>query len=155
MWKLIATVTLIALPAPAWAFVECAGETHAGTIVQVSINTQGTMGFVTGGEVTITPKTGAGRSYKIKSDEIPQFFESIDGNPERAIVGLAAYINYDFPVQIRYVGKNHDFDLVKVLRTPGRKKELRNSMIVWKGPGFSGSEQHSFADVVCNVSLDP
>lgn len=155
MWKLAVLVTTIALPVPALAFIECAGETHGGTIVQVSVNTQGTMGYVTGGEVTITPKTGAARSYKIKSDEIPQFFESVDGNHERAIVGLSAYINYEFPVQIRYVGKNYDFDLMKVLRTPGRKKEPGNSMIVWKGPEFADSEQHSFADVVCSVSLDP
>lgn len=148
-------LALFLLPASAFAHTECAGETYTGIIVKVSINTVGTMGGITGGEVNITSKEGATRSYSIKAEEIAQFSESLDGEPERAIVGLGAYIEADYPVQIRYVGKNHDYDLVKVLRNPSRKKQAGNMMRVWKGPGFAGGEQHSFADVVCVVTLDP
>jgi hypothetical protein len=155
MFKIGLLSVFLILPTTAQAHFSCAGETYTGIIVQVDITTVGTMGYVKGGEVTITEKDGATRGYQLKEDEIPQAFESIDGEPERAIVGLGAYVNYDYPVQIRYVGKNFEEDLVKVLRTPGRKKQAGNAMRVWKGPGFAGGEQHSFADVVCTVTLDP
>lgn len=141
----------------AQASTECAGETYGGLIAHIRIDTMGTMGYIQGAEVTFTPKDGQNvRRYSVKSDEIPQFFETVDGAEyERATVGLAAYVQHESPIHIRYVGTNYERDLTEVLRDPSRKKQPGNSFRVWKGPGFSGSEQHSFQDVVCAVSLDP
>lgn len=142
-------------PSLARAHAECAGETYGNTIVKVEVQTVGTMGGLRGGQVTIVPKDGPERTYEIRRDEIPQFYESTDGEPERAIVGLAAYLDAEFPVQIRYVGPNTNTDLTRALRNPARKKVPGNSLVVWKGPGFAGDQQYSFTDVVCAVSLDP
>lgn len=147
---------LLAHSAPAAS--ECAGETYSGTIVKVAIDTVGTMGGVTGGTVTFTPKNGPERSYQLKAEEIPQFYEEsreVARNSENAFVFLSAYADYNYPVFIHYVGTNFEEDLLKVLHAPGRKKEPGNEMRVWKGPGYAGSEQHQFTDVVCSVLLDP
>lgn len=146
---------LLTLPAPAFAFTECAGETYTGTIVKVTVNTVGTMGSVTGASVRIEPKDEPVREYVIEAGEIPQFFETVNPDGSRAFVGLSAYVEQNFPVQIRYEGTNFYDDLTTVLRTPGRVKQPGNYLRVWKGPGFAGDQQHSFADVVCSVSLDP
>lgn len=156
MLKTILTLTTLLTPMQSWASAQCAGETFGNVIVSVAINTVGTMGYVTGGDVTITSKQGQVRRYSIRQEEIPQFFESVDGqSPERAIVGMAAFVSHENPIAIRYVGTNHQEDLTKVLRTPGRRKEPGNSLRVWKGPGFASDQQHSFQDVVCSVTLDP
>lgn len=148
-------LALLLTPAPAFAFTECAGETYTGTIVKVMVDTVGTMGAVTGAKVSIEPKGEPAREYNIRAEEIPQFFETTNQSGERAFVGLSAYVEMNFPVQIRYEGENYEEDLTKVLRTPGRQKQPNNYLRVWKGPGFGGDQQHSFADVVCAVSLDP
>lgn len=153
--KNLILAALVALPAPAFAYTECAGETYTGTIVTVTVNTVGTMGAVTGASVKVEPKNEPPREYVIEADEIPQFFESVNDDYSRAFVGLSAYVENNYPVQIRYVGVNYEGSLTKVLRTPGRQKQSGNYLRVWKGPGFADGQQHSFADVVCSVSLDP
>jgi hypothetical protein len=153
--KTLILAALLSLPVPAFAYTECAGETYTGTIVKVAVNTVGTMGGVTGANVRIEPKDEPAREYVIEADEIPQFFETVNEDYTRAFVGLSAYVQDNFPVQIRYEGTNFEEDLTKVLRAPGRVKQPNNYLRVWKGPGFAGDQQHSFADVVCSVSLDP
>lgn len=145
---------LLTMPAPAFAYTQCAGETYTGTIVQVTVNTVGTMGAVTGASVRIEPKDEPAREYVIEADEIPQFFETVDQEGTRAFVGLSAYVESNYPVQFRYEGVNYEEDLTKILRTPGRQKQPNNYLRVWKGSGFAGDQQHSFADVVCSVSFD-
>lgn len=153
---LTAILALVFTGTAAHATTECAGETYGGLIAHIRIDTMGTMGAIQGAEVTFTPKDGQNvRRYSVKAAEIPQFFENVDGrDSERAFVGLSAYVEYESPISVRYVGTNYERDLTEVLRDPSRKKQPGNSFRVWKGPGFSSSEQHSFQDVVCGVSLD-
>ena len=155
---------LLALPTAAQAHISCAGETNGTpTIVKVEIDTQGTMGAVAGGRVTISPKDAPVRAYDLNRAEIAQFFESVDGpNDDRAIVGLAAFVSSENPVYIRFVGPNETRDLTVALRDDARKKRDeamkksgRNALRVWKGPGYAADQQHSFKDVVCSVTLDP
>lgn len=151
MLKLALALTLLPLPSLA---SECLGETYGGIVVKVEVNTMGTMGSITGGRVTITEKDGAERSYAIKAEEISQFFEAdSDTSGEGAIVGLSAYLDAEYPVSIRYVGKNYENPL-RSLKDPSRRKQGGNYMRVWKGPGFAGGDQHSFADVVCSIVID-
>lgn len=153
--KTLILATILALPLPALAHVSCSGELDRNkTIVNVTINTVGTMGGVTGGTVTVTPVSGPTETYEIRAEEIPQFFEFVDEN-NQATVGLAAYVELNYPVTIRYVGKNFDGDLTKELRDPSRRKAPGNLMRVWKGPGFPGDQQYTFRDAICTVTLDP
>jgi hypothetical protein len=156
MKKAIVLAALLAAPAPAFAHVQCAGETFSNIVVTVDVKTQGTFGPVQGATVTITPKDGRNvRSYSVDSREIPQFFASTDGdNNERAIVGMSAFVNQDNPVYIRFVGTNRTDDLIDALRDKARAKEARNTLRVWKGPGYGSDQQHSFKDVVCSVQAD-
>lgn len=134
---------------------ECAGETYSGTIVKVEIEVVGTMGGILGGKVRIEPKNEPVRTYELRREDIVQYYESLDGDDtERAIVGLGAYVDTNYPVSIRYVGRNYYDDLTKVLRDPSRSKQSGNAMHVWKGPGYAGGDQHSFKDVVCSVIND-
>lgn len=153
--KNLLLAALLILPAPAFAYTECAGETYTGTIVKVTVNTVGTMGAVTGATVYLEENGMNPRYYEITAEEIPQFYETVNADNSKAVVGLSAYVESNFPVQIRYTGTNYQEDLVNVLRSPGRKKQPGNYMRVWKGPGFAGDQQHSFYDVVCSVTLDP
>jgi hypothetical protein len=152
---LLSTLAVTLLPASAFAHIECAGETHKGDIVKVSVETVGTMGAVRDGLVTIQPKGRAEYSYVIRQEDIMQMFEHVNER-NTAVVGVAAYYETLYPITIRYVGPNYDTqDLADTLRQPGRKKFAQNEMYVWKGPGFQSGEQYSFTDVVCNVMLDP
>lgn len=139
----------------AHALTNCAGESFSGTIVTVTVLTAGTTGVVQHGLVTITPAGEASRSYGLKREEISQFFESTSDDSRRAVVGLAAYVNRENPISIRYSGTNFQDELVSVLRNPSRAKEAGNEMRVWKGPGFPADQQMQFKDVVCQVTLDP
>lgn len=145
----------LALTPSAQALTICAGETFGGTVVSVTVITAGATGTVQSGTVTIAPAAEAPRSYEIKREEISQFFESQSEDGRRAVVGLAAYVNRDNPVSIRYSGANYQDNLLNVLRNPSRPKENGNEMRVWKGSGFPADQQHQFRDVVCQVTLDP
>jgi len=139
----------------AHALTICAGETFSGTIVTVTVITAGATGVVQNGLVSIAPSAEPSRTYGLKREEITQFFESTSDDSRRAVVGLAAYVNRENPVSIRYSGANFQDDMVSVLRNPSRVKESGNEMRVWKGPGYPADQQHQFKDVVCQVTLDP
>lgn len=146
----------LALAPSARALTICSGETFSGTVVTVTVITAGATGAVQSGNVSIVPSSGeASRAYEIKREDISQFFESQSDDGRRAVVGLAAYVNRDNPVSIRYSGTNYQENLLNVLRNPNRPKEGGNEMRVWKGPGFPADQQHQFRDVVCQVTLDP
>lgn len=150
--KLATLVLSLMATTPAMAYMNCAGETLAGKIVEVSVETVGTMGSPTQGLVKTTEVNGQVSSYELKREEIVQFFETVDS--KRAIVGLAAYQEMNNPIWIKYVGENYEGDLVKALRDPARKKQSGNEMRVWRGPGFGADQQSQFTDVVCSISLD-
>jgi len=154
MLKLKVTLGFVALmmTQSSLAYVTCVGETYAGTVVQVSINTTGSMAFPEGGHIAIQESSGKAKAYTIKKDEIAQFFESV--NPDRAIVGLSSYQELNNPIWINYVGKNYEDNLFEALRDPNREKQQSNEMRVWKGPGYGPNEQYQFTDVICSVGLD-
>ncbi|RZA06758.1 MAG: hypothetical protein EOP11_09495 [Proteobacteria bacterium] len=163
MIKSLLALALLALPSAAHATISCVGETDANpTMVRVDIQTAGTLGAVSAGRVTITPKAGPARVYEIAPREIPQFFESVDGtDQDRAVIGMSGFVNNDNPVYIRFVGPNTLDEVTKAIRDEKRmkrdeamKKEGRNSLRVWKGPGYAADQQHSFKDVVCSVWMD-
>ncbi len=139
----------------AHAITTCAGETFTGTIVTVTVLTAGATGAVQGGLVSISPSNEPARNYALKREEITQYFESTSEDGRHAVVGLAAYVNRENPVSIRYSGTNFQDDMTSVLRNPSRAREAGNEMRVWKGPGFPADQQHQFKDVVCQVTLDP
>jgi hypothetical protein len=145
-------VALLSLPVSLQAYTICAGETYTGTMVVVLINTVGSMGVPQDGLVTITPKNESARNYTLSKSDIVQFFEA--GDVKTAFIGLAAYQAAENPVWIKYHGKNYDVDPVQELRDPKHIKQSGNEMRVWKGPGYSGSEQFQFTDVVCTVGMD-
>lgn len=150
--KLATLVLTLMATTPAMAYINCAGETLAGKIVEVSVETVGSMGSPTHGQVKATEINGQVSVYEIKREEIVQFFETVDS--KRAIVGLAAYQEMNNPIWIKYVGENYEGDLVRILRDPARKKQSGNEMRVWRGPGFGPDQQSQFTDVVCSISLD-
>lgn len=137
---------------PALAYMNCAGETLGGKIVEVAIETEGSMAVPTRGTVKVTETNGQITGYDLKREEIVQFFETVDN--KRAIVGLAAYQALNNPIWIKYVGENYEGDLLKALRDPNRKKQSGNEMRVWRGPGFGPDQQSQFTDVVCTIVLD-
>lgn len=150
--KHITLAATILLAKPAFAYVSCAGETYSGKIVEVVIETEGSMAQASRGLINITEANGTVTSYELKKEEIVQFFEAVDD--KRAIVGVAAYQSFNNPIWIKYVGENYEGDLLKVLRDPSRKKIEHNEMRVWRGPGYGPDQQSQFTDVVCNISLD-
>jgi hypothetical protein len=153
MLKLALMAAILGAGAAADASSRCAGETYTRTVVTVTINTVGAVGFPQSGQVSIRPATGAARSYNLDSNEIVQYYES-DAN-RRAIVGLGAYEQTNYPVLARYVGTNYQGDLVRVLRDPNRRRQSGNEMRVWMGPGYPWDRQFRFIDVVCSVVIDP
>lgn len=150
--KQITFATALLLAKPTFAYVNCAGETYSGKVVEVTIETQGPMSQASRGLVHITDVDGKVTNYDLRKEEIVQFFESVDD--QRAIVGVSAYESLNNPIWIKYVGKNYDGDLLKALRDPARKKIEHNEMRVWRGPGYGPDQQSQFTDVVCNISLD-
>lgn len=163
MLKVLTALSLLALPTAAHATISCAGETNGSpTVVRVDIHTAGNTNSVAAGRVTITPEKGPARTYDLVPQDIPQFFESADGADQKsATVGLSAFVAGDAPVYIRFVGPNTFNDLVKDLKNTDRqkrdeamKKEGKNTLRVWKGPGYASDQQHTFKDVVCSVWTD-
>lgn len=154
--KFLVMSLLILSPVMSFAGTVCAGETYKGAVVQVTVDTVGTMGSIQGGRVDIEDEDGKKSSYTLKREEIVQYFEGVEGKDlEKGLVFMSAYADYNFPIFIRYIGKNHeDGDLIDILKSKTRKKEPGNEMRVWKGPGFQGGGQYQFTDVVCSVSTD-
>lgn len=150
--RIIILAILLFLPLSVRAYSICAGETYTGIMVVVSINTVGSMGNPQNGTVSITPRGQATQTYDLTSQEIVQFFESAD--EKTAFIGLAAYQAAENPIWIKYHGKNYEVDPVEELLDPNHIKQRGNEMRVWKGPGYSSSDQFQFTDVVCTVGFD-
>lgn len=151
-FKLMTLVFAMMTAQPVMAYVNCAGETLGGKLVEVTVETEGSMGSPARGSVKVTETNGQVSGYELNREEIVQFFETVDS--KRAIVGLAAYQSLNNPIWIKYVGENYEGDLLKVLRDPTRKKQTGNEMRVWRGPGFGPDQQSQFTDVVCSIVLD-
>jgi len=163
MFKFLTAIALLAQPLAAHATISCAGETYGSpTVVRVDIQTSGPTATVTAAQVTITPAKGEKRMYEIPVRDVSQFFEATDSAEQKtATIGLSAYVNGDNPVYIRFVGPASIGELTKELRDEARqkrdeamKKDGKNVLRVWKGPGYASDQQHTFKDVVCSVWLD-
>lgn len=159
MWALTAMAA-----STSHAAVTCAAETFEGTTVRVDVYTSGTMGTLTAAYVQMIDRQGdLMRWYEIPKEQIPQFFEGCrEGDcyeNGKAMIGLAAYKDFNHEVLINYVGKNYLFDgrdIVDVLKDPARVPQDGNSMRVWSGiPGLEGDDAfYRFKDVVCEMVHD-
>lgn len=135
----------------AMAISECGGKTNDGSWVSVIINTTGPTGIPDEGIVTIE-KEGNKFGYKFSREDITQFFENDDPSNGSAIVGLAAYVEKNNPVSIKYVGANFvDMDLKAVVEQGKGGDAQGNYMRIWRGPGYDANSQYQLKNVVCSV----
>lgn len=137
------------------AHVVCLAEPHKGVLLRVEINTLGTMGFPSNGEVSIN-ENGNKTTYPISRKDISQFYETLHGKKlDRISVGLGAYIKGDEMVSFYYHGKNFEDEQSHLsnLRDKRRKKNPDNKLSVWKGVPYGG--QYEASDFVCGVWMDP
>ena len=149
--KFLLLLAAIGLSRSALAVSECGGRALDGSFVLVQINTTGTTGAPDQASVTVE-KDGNKFGYHFGREDIPQFFEYDDVAAKSSVVGLAAYVQKEFPVSIKYVGANFvDMDLKAVI--DGGKAEITkgNIMRIWKGPGHPGTDQYQLTKIVCSV----
>ena len=134
------------------AISECAGKAADGSWVSVVINTTGPTGIPDEGTVMIE-KEGNKFGYKFGRSEITQFFENDDPSAQTAMVGLAAYVEQNNPVAIKYVGENFvDMDLKAVVEQGRNANQPKgNFMRVWRGPGYDANTQYQVTNLVCSV----
>lgn len=138
------------LPGTAFAVVECTGQASDGTFVSVVVQTKGAANSPDRAEVRIE-RGGNKFGYRFNSQDISQFFESDDEKSNTAMVGLGAYVSKEFPVAVKYAGANYvDMDLKAVIEAGGIEAG-KNSMRIWRGPGFSADEIFQLNAPVCSV----
>jgi hypothetical protein len=134
-----------------FATAECAGRLRDGSIVTVKVFTKGATKSPDGGSVEIA-KGGNRFGYRFRADEVAQFFENDDAKSNQAMVGLNAYVAGEFPVSVKYNGKNFvDMDLRAVLESGENNSVTANTMQVWKGPGYKADDFYRFTKPVCSV----
>jgi len=137
--------------AKALAVSECTGLSKENTWVTVYINTVGATGIPDRGEVTFEREDNK-YGYRFTREDIAQFFEYDEIANSTATVGLAAYVEKEFPVSIKYSGPNYvDMDLKSVV-SDGKSGTIKNNfMRVWKGPGHAATDQFQLTNVACAV----
>ena len=149
--KVLIYAILLAGGLNAAASMECAGKTDQGELVMVAIATAGSRGEVHQGKVTII-KDGHKNAYLFEASDVSQYFEYDDVPRGEAMVGLAAFVDGEFPLQIKYVGKNYvDYDLELVLEDKSTSFDEGSLLRIWKGPGFGATDQHQVQQIVCSV----
>jgi hypothetical protein len=137
-----------------WAISECTGRNADGSWVTVHINTTGATGFPDQGEVVIENKENR-FGYHFSHDEITQFFEYDEPANNSAMVGLAAYVNKESPVAVKYNGPNFvDMDLKSVIETDKAKLIKGNFLRIWKGPGHAANDQFQLTNIACSTWLN-
>lgn len=142
------------VPGLPFASVECTGKVGRDFFVTVRVATKGATKTPHQGEVMIE-REGNRFGYRFSPESISQFFERDDAKKNLAMVGLSAFIGGEFPVLVNYAGKNYvDQEAKLVLEDlgPTPDDQMENSMMVWKGPGFSPSDAWKMNQVVCSVS---
>jgi hypothetical protein len=141
------------VPGLPFATAECTGKVNRGTYVTVRVATKGATKTPHQGEVIIE-REGNRFGYRFSPEAIAQFFERDEAKKNLAMVGLSAFIGGESPVQINYAGKNYvdqDAKLVLDDLTAMPSDQMENSMLIWKGPGFSSAEVWKMNQVVCSV----
>lgn len=150
MKYLILLATLI-ISNHVWAVSECTGHTTDGGWITVHINTIGATGFPDQGEVLIEKEENK-FGYRFAHEEITQFFEYDEPANNTAMVGLAAYVNKEAPVAIKYNGPNFvDMDLKAVIAEDKAKEVKGNFLRVWKGPGHAANDQFQLTNIACST----
>ncbi|MGZ3746314.1 MAG: hypothetical protein ACXWRE_03195 [Pseudobdellovibrionaceae bacterium] len=153
MKYLILTTSLI-FSIHSWAVSECTGRLADGSWVTVHINTTGATGYPDQGEVVIENKENK-FGYHFSHEEITQFFEYDEASDNTAMVGLAAYVNKESPVAIKYNGPNFvDMDQKDVIEENKVKEIKGNFLRVWKGPGHASNDQFQLTNVACSTWLN-
>jgi hypothetical protein len=132
-----------------WAVSECAGRATDGSWVKVHINTVGPTGIPEQGEVTIENEENK-FGYRFAHEDITQFFEYDEPSNNSAMVGLAAYVNKESPVAVKYNGPNFvDMDLKVVIQEDKAADLKGNFLRIWKGPGHAAGDQFQLTNVAC------
>ncbi|MBC7370722.1 MAG: hypothetical protein H7326_04100 [Bdellovibrionaceae bacterium] len=149
--KYITLLVAMMFSGAAMAISECGGKSAGGSWVSVVINTTGPTGIPDEGTVTIE-REGNKFGYKFVREDITQFFENEDPSTGTAMVGLAAYVEKNNPVSVRYVGENFvDMDLKAVVEQGKGADAKGNFMRIWRGPGYDANSQYQVTNVVCSV----
>lgn len=149
MKQILAFLILGFIQQAASANVECTGVTRDRAYVTVRVGTTDATGAPAAGEV-IMEKGGNKYGYRFAGAEVAQFFE--DDADNRAIVGVVAYVEKEFPVSVKYVGTNHvDMDLKQILADESVPKSATNLLRIWRGPGYASTEQIVADKIVCSV----
>jgi hypothetical protein len=149
--KILILLAALIYSGAAMAISECAGKAADGSWVSVVVNTTGPTGIPDEGSVMIE-KDGNKFGYKFARQDITQFFENDDISNNTAMVGLAAYVEQNNPVSIKYVGVNFvDMDLKAVVEQGQGIPTNGNFMRVWRGPGYDANSQYQLTSVVCSV----
>ncbi len=148
--KLFTIFSILIVSIHAWANSECTGRASDGSYVTVHIETSGAVGAPDTGEVTI--ESGGNKyGYRFTKAEMPQYFEFDDVSDGSAIVGIAAYVENEYPVSVKYVGTNFvDMELKVVADDPAVKGE-GNFLRVWKGPRHAATDQYQITKIACSV----
>ena len=135
----------------AFGIAECTGYRKDTGFVTVHIETNGPTGTPNSGIVTFEQNENK-FGYRFGKEEISQFFEFDDSSGQQAVVGALVYVNKEAPVTMKYVGKNYiDMDLRVIIKDKNVIKNPENVMRVWKGPGYSSTEQIELKGVVCSI----
>lgn len=133
------------------AVSDCGGRAQDGSFVTIHIETTGPTGVPSAGEVAIQ-KNGNKFGYRFGQTEIPQYFEFDDQTNNSATVGLAAYVQAESPVSMRYVGGNYaDMDLQAVIADHQTRDIKGNWLRVWMGPGHASADQYQLTEIACSV----
>lgn len=149
--KYLILLASIVCSSHAFAVSECTGLTSDGYWVTVHINTIGATGTPERGEV-ILEKEENKFGYRFTREDITQFFEYDEPANNTAMVGLASYVNKEFPVAIKYNGPNFvDMDLKSVIEEEKSRQLKGNFLRVWKGPGHAANDQFQLTNIACSV----
>lgn len=133
---------------------ECTGRTQNREWVTVVVNTSGATGRPDRGEVIIE-KDNNKYGYRFNQQDIAQFFEYDETANNTALVGLAAYVNNEYPVMIKYHGRNYiDMDHKTVIEESKSEIKADNFIRIWKGPGYPANDQFQLNKVVCSTWLN-
>ena len=146
---LASSLTLVS--SHAFAMAECAGVADDGSFVTLQMTTVGATAKPDEGAVVI--ERGENKfGYHFKPNEISQYFEFDDQANNSAVVGIAAYVDNNDPVSVKYVGPNFVDMELKVVIASGKTNAVKGNFLrVWKGPGHAATDQYQLTNIACSV----
>lgn len=152
--KYLTMITTLLVSMHAWGVSECGGRTSEGLWVTVYIHTTGPTGIPEQGEVKIENEDNK-FGYRFSREDISQYFEYDEVSDNTAMIGLAAYVNKESPVSLKYNGPNFvDMDLKTVIQEEKVKGLQGNFLRLWKGPGHAANDQYQLTNLACSTWLN-